>query len=273
MLQQSRLGLIPALNAGLSRCRGRYIARIDADDLMHGQRLTLQRRALDDASGLDAVGSHVRIFPRADLRDGTRSYERWLNGMGSADDVARDCWIECPVAHPSLMLRRESIPGGAYRDAGWPEDYDLVLRMLTGGRRIGVVPRRLLSWRDTPRRLQRTDPRYAIGRFTACKTAFLAASFLSESDRYILWGYGATGRALRKALAAHGKTPAHIVEVHLGRLGNRIHGAPVVPPEALPELPRRPLVVSVAGADARGLIRSALRTMDFVETRDYVVTA
>jgi hypothetical protein len=136
-----------------------------------------------------------------------------------------------------------------------------------------MVPRRLLSWRDSPHRLSRTHPRYTLERFTACKAAFLAAHFLAATDTYILWGYGDTGKALRRALLAHGKAPSHIVEVHPGRLDKRIHNAPVIPPAALLHVPRRPVVVSVAGAVARQAIRQAMARMGFVETADYVCAA
>ena len=37
-------GLVAALQTGLAYCRGRFVARMDADDLMHRQRLALQVR-------------------------------------------------------------------------------------------------------------------------------------------------------------------------------------------------------------------------------------
>ena len=136
-----------------------------------------------------------------------------------------------------------------------------------------MVPRRLLSWRDAPDRLSRTHPVYELDRFTACKAAFLANEFLARSDSYVLWGYGGTGRALRRALLEHDKAPSHIVELHPGRLGKRIHGAPVIPPQELTELPRNPVIVSVAGGKARGEIRYTLAGMGFVDGRDFVCTA
>ena len=107
----------------------------------------------------------------------------------------------------------------------------------------------------------------------ACKAAFLADGFLGGGDDYVLWGYGGTGRALRRALAAHGKRPTLVVEVHPGRIGNRIAGAPVVAPEGLADVPPRRLVASVAGAEARGLIRGFLTQLGWTEVRDYVVAA
>ena len=266
-------GIVPALNTGLRRCRAPLIARMDADDLMHRHRLAAQTQALRTDPRLAAVGCHVRLFPRRHLRPGRRAYERWLNSLDSADRVRQDAFVECPVAHPTLMMRRALLMDLGYRDCGWPEDYDLLLRVLTRGWRVGVVPRRLLSWRDAPQRLSRTHPAYDLARFTACKAAFLAAHFLSDADTYVLWGYGSTGKALRRALLRHGKTPSHIVELHPGRLGKRIHGAPVIPPQTLPSLPRRPLIASVAGEQARGEIRDALGRMGFVDGRDFVCAA
>jgi hypothetical protein len=187
--------------------------------------------------------------------------------------VREEAFVECPVVHPTLMVRHPVLARLGYRDAGWAEDYDLVLRMLGEGHEIGMVPRRLLAWRDRPDRLTRRHPRYALDRLTACRAAFLASGFLAGASDYVLWGYGGTGRALRRALLAHGKRPSHVVEVHRGRLGNVIHGAPVVPPAALGALGPCRVVASVAGEGPRGQIREALGAMGFVELRDFVCAA
>ena len=273
MIATAHQGLVAALNTGLTRCDGQYVARMDADDLMHRDRLVAQLAALAATPELVAVGSHVRVFPRAHLRDGMRAYERWLNSIDSAERVREDAFVESPVVHPSLLIRHGPLAAFGYRDQGWPEDYDLVLRLLGAGHEIGVVPRRLLSWRDSRTRRTRTDPSYRLDRITACKAAFLANDFLAERERYVLWGYGETGRALCRALMAHHKRPSHVVEVHRGRLGNVIHGAPVITPEELSFLRGSRVVVSVAGEEPRRQIRAALRTMGFHERRDFVCAA
>jgi glycosyltransferase involved in cell wall biosynthesis len=265
-------GLIPALNEGLAHCRGELIARMDADDVMRRDRLRLQVAALSSDPTLSAVGCHVRLFPRRSLSPRLREYEAWLNGLRSSEDVARDALVECPVAHPTLMMRREVAADG-YVDRGWPEDYDLVLRALRRGLRIGIVPRRLVAWRNGPDSLSRRDPRYCDERFTACKAHFLATGFLADHSRYVLWGYGGTGRRLRRALAEHGRTPSHIIEVKESRIGQRIHRADVIPATAVATVRGRPIVVSVARAGPRSIVRAALEREGFVEGRDFVCAA
>lgn len=273
LVEREHRGIVAALQAGLEVCRAPLVARFDADDLMSRLRLELQGRALAASPELTAVGCHVRFFPRAALRERRISYERWLQSIASSEAVEREAFVECPIAHPTLAIRRTALLEFGYRDRGWPEDYDLVLRLLQSGRRIGVVPRRLLHWRDSTSRLSRTSDTYAIAAFVECKAEFLASGFLSESDRYVLWGFGDTGKALSNALLRRGKRPEAIIELHPGRVGQLIRGVPVVTPQALPGLRSRPLVVSVSGAGPRREIRQALAVMGFCELRDYVCAA
>jgi len=273
LLRLSHVGIVRALQAGVEACSGELVARMDADDIMHRHRLRLQRAALAEAS-LAGVGCHVRLFPRgARLTDGLRAYERWLCAVMSSEDIAREAFVECPLAHPTWMMRRSIMVELGYRDADWPEDYDLLLRLLANGGRLGTVPKRLLLWRDGPRRLSRRSARYSLASFVACKAEHLSRSFLANTERYVLWGYGDTGKALAQALAQRGKHPSSIIELHPGRLEQLIRGVRVVRPEALLERRGEPIVVSVAGARPRSEIRAALTAMGFVELRDYVCAA
>jgi glycosyltransferase involved in cell wall biosynthesis len=268
-------GIVSALGAGLELCTGRYVARMDSDDIMLRDRLGAQIAMLDADPSLAGVGTHVRIFPRG----GRTSYQRWLNSLCTADMVARDAFVECPIAHPTWMMKRSTLASYGYRDMGWPEDYDLFLRMHVDGLRLGVVPRRLLLWRDLPTRLSRTSAACKADRLVLCKAHHLARGFLSGGGRYILWGYGDTGRALARALATEGKTPNLIVEVHPGRIGQTILGVPVVSPDrmrtgdALDRACGGHVVVSVAGDGPRADVRARAASLGLIEGRDFVCAA
>jgi glycosyltransferase involved in cell wall biosynthesis len=266
-------GLVPALNHGLEHAGGRLTARIDADDWMHRDRLAAQTALLDGRPEWAGVGCHARGFPRSSMGPGDRAYESWINRILSPADIRRELFVECPLLHPTWLFRTPTLRNLRYVERGWPEDYDLLLRLVTAGGQLGVLPERRLSWRHGGDRLSRRSSIYSAESFTRCKAHYLTQSFLASSDRYLLWGYGASGRRLRHALAGHGRLPSHVVEIHPGRIGNRIHGAPVVGIDAVASLPRRPLIVSVAGAGPRAEIRRLLTGLGWTETRDFYCAA
>jgi len=272
-IERPPAGIVAALDAGLDRACGAFVARMDADDRMHPERLEAQLALLAARADLAGVGSHVRSFPRAGRGPGERAYEHWLASIRDERDVRRDAFVECPLAHPTWTVRREAFETARYRDVDWPEDHDLLLRWLGAGLELGTVPRPLLAWRRNAARLSRTSPRYSVEAFARCRAHHLVRGLLAGSERYGLWGYGATGRGLARALAAEGRRPAGIVEVHPGRLGNRIGDADVIAPEDLDRRERLPLVVSVAGAVPRARIRRFLAARGFRDGTDFVCAA
>ncbi len=266
-------GVVTSRNLGLEQCRGKWIAILDADDWMHRERLRLQVGALQQHPW-HAVGAWPRFFQG--FGPGTARYQDWLRSMRSADDLWRQRFIEMPLAHPAMMLRADTLRRlGGYRDQGWPEDYDLFLRLCRlGTDALGVVPRVLHAWRVRPESLSRTSPAYTTQAFTRCRAAFLAADFLGpEHASFRLGGYGATGKALVKALATHGCHPHSIYEVHPRRIGRHIAAAPVHPWEALGPPAGPPLIVSVAGAAPRQRVRDFLLPRGWREGTDFVCAA
>jgi len=111
-----------------------------------------------------------------------RAYVGWQNTLLDHQSMARDRFVESPLAHPSAAARRAVLEGlGRWRDFDGPEDYDLWLRAFDAGLRFGKLDAVLLDWHDSPRRLTRTDPRYAPGRFLALKLEALARGPLAGS--------------------------------------------------------------------------------------------
>ncbi len=94
----------------------------------------------------------------------------WLNSLTEDQDIRTACYIECPLPHPTFMAHREIWQRlGGYRDIDGPEDYDLVLRAMLLGIRLGKPPGILLDWREHPGRLTHTDKRYRREAFTRCR--------------------------------------------------------------------------------------------------------
>lgn len=273
-LNLPRVGLVEALNSGLAMCRGKFVARMDGDDLAHPERLDLQLSLFREQPSLSVVGSLVDCFPTKKVRKGFSLYVEWLNSLVSPQDIARDIFIESPLAHPSVMMKRaEVLRLGGYQDYGWPEDYDLWLRYYTEGKLMAKVPEVLLSWREHTRRLTRTDPRYSVENFLRVKAHYLMLGPLCERDAVIIWGAGQMGRRLSKHLIRHSAPVKAFLDVDRNKIGRNLRGKPIYSVDELPAIWKRygspVILVAVASRGARVLIRERLRDQGFVEAQNY----
>lgn len=267
-------GLIPALNAGIEECRADLIARMDADDISHPQRLRLQVEYMRDHPDVSVLGCLVRSFPRNAIREGFLRYEAWLNSLATHEEIARDIFVESPLAHPSVMMRASDLRElGGYREMGWPEDYDLWLRFFMAGKRFGKVVRTLLFWRETPGRLTFTDSRYSLENFMRLKAHFLAMVVKEKGRPLIVWGAGMIGRRLTKHLAREGVQPIAVVDIDPRKIGRRLRGAPIIRPEQLADHTDAFIIAAVGSEGAREIIRGRLVEMGRIEAQDFLCAA
>jgi glycosyltransferase involved in cell wall biosynthesis len=271
-------GLIPALNLGLAHCRGRYVARMDADDLVDPQRLEKQVALLQAHPEISVAGCLVETFPREEVGQGFLIYEEWLNGLIEDAQIAREIFIESPIVHPSAMMYRQHLVDlQGYQDKGWAEDYDLWLRYYTAGHRFAKVPQVLLYWREHPSRMTHTDGRYSIENFLRAKAHYLLAGPLKERDALFIWGAGKTGRRLSKHLIRGGCRPEAFIDIAPAKIGKTMRGVAIVDKQELAPLwakYRRPLLVAaVASRGARQLIREELGHLGLVEGVDFLCAA
>src|SRR4030095_8219131 len=115
-----------------------------------------------------------------------------------------------------------------------------------------------LRWRDGSGRLTRVDPRYAAARFQALKVEALLAGPLRGGRRVVRWGGGPIGKGGARALG--GARVAAFVEVAPGRIGQTIHGAPVVGLQSAGEFPGALHLAAVGHAGARQRTRRAAQS-------------
>jgi len=120
-------GIVVALNRGLDACRGRYVARMDADDVALPDRLALQAARMDSSPDVVALGGALEYMDAAgaDL------------GLRRACGVGRSVLEANPLLHPTVMIRREALEAGRLRYQPryrYAEDYFLWLELSRVGR-------------------------------------------------------------------------------------------------------------------------------------------
>jgi glycosyltransferase involved in cell wall biosynthesis len=260
-------GLVRALNTGLAHARGALIARMDADDVCHAARLDLQRAHLLAHPELSVLGTRVRA--QADdgpVGEGLARYVAWQNALLSPQQHRLARFIESPLCHPSLMMRRTLLASlGGYREHDGPEDYDLLLRTCELGHALGKLDQELLCWRQRSGRATFSDPRYGLERFRRTKAPYLAREIAKQPRaRLVIWGAGPTGKRLARALAEHGARCSLFVDIDPRKIGRTAQGAPIAGVEQLDAV-RDLVVVAVGARGARALIAKALWERGFVE--------
>lgn len=236
-------GIARALNAGLDEARGDFIARMDADDVAHPQRLALQAAHLRQQPELDVSASRVRFGGDARTAYGFAHYVDWQNSLCSHEEMARNRFRDTPVCHPSAMFRRSAVARfGGYADGDFAEDWELWLRWFHAGARMEKLPEELLVWNDPPGRLTRTDARYADAANDALRARWLARHLRRQGQERV-WVLGA-GRVARRRLAPlwdEGIEPAAFIDIDPHKIGQQVplragdaRRVPVLSRQALP---------------------------------------
>jgi glycosyltransferase involved in cell wall biosynthesis len=268
-------GIVSALELARGQARGRYLLRMDADDIAHPRRLELTRAVLESDRGIACVSSLVESFDEtAAIGLGRRQYDAWLNAHVSHDAMARVRFVESPVAHPSVLLRAEAVASvGGYRDDPGPEDWDLWLRLFEAGYRFEKVPRILLRWRESPGRLTRTDARYEKSGLVSVRARHLARGPLARRGA-ILCGAGKGGGALAQALVAEGVRVKAFIDVARRRVGGRKAGIPVFAWSDLRYVRDDEVVLGAAGGrGARASLRATLLAIGLKEGSEFYLAA
>jgi glycosyltransferase involved in cell wall biosynthesis len=124
---EQRSGLATSLNRALDEARGRFVARLDADDVAMPRRLERQLAAVDSSPNLGVVGSAVLELDRAG-RPGA------VHAMPSSPtEVSWAALFSSPFYHPSVLVDRGLLERHSLRyDPTYleSEDYDLWTRLL-----------------------------------------------------------------------------------------------------------------------------------------------
>ena len=138
---EKNVGLSNVLNVGIGMARGKYIARMDSDDISMPNRLQVQVDYLDAHPEIDLVSVGMQLFGAKE--------EVWIREQ-NPEKVKINALFHSPVLHASSMWRKASFEkhGLLYRQDMVPaEDYDLWTRALLKGLNLSNLPEVLYKYR------------------------------------------------------------------------------------------------------------------------------
>ncbi len=132
-------GYTKSLNLALNIATGKYIARMDGDDISYSNRLEKQYHFMESNPDVVLCGGGYEVI----------NSNKTFNPYHSHDDLLFDLINHCPFAHPTIMIRSEVLKKFQINyDPNFEpaEDYEMWTR-LSGYGKISNIPEKLIQYR------------------------------------------------------------------------------------------------------------------------------
>lgn len=122
---RSNKGLIFTLNEMILLARGDYIARMDADDIAHPQRIEKQVGFLSENNDVAVLGTGYDYINEADIKIGSRKV------TSHSSLVRSSLLVGNPIAHPTVMFNKAKCGSELYYNDSYlhAEDFELWVRL------------------------------------------------------------------------------------------------------------------------------------------------
>ena len=139
LYNETNLGLALSLNRAISAAKGKYIARMDADDIANAERLQLEIEYIEKHQ-VDMVATNAIIVDE--------NSQEIRKGISLPENPMSELEYTNIIIHPSVLMRKDAVCNlGGYRNFKRSQDYDLWLRLITAGYKIRIIDSYLMKYR------------------------------------------------------------------------------------------------------------------------------
>lgn len=143
-LETRKHDFIQNLNLGLKLASGSYIARMDADDIMHTERLRVQLKRMKKNPNISVCGTWAKVFS-----DNRKEQNFSHQGSGIIYDPVLQLLKHNMLIHPSVMMKKSFLFDNhiEYQDYPCVEDYKMWFDIAKAGGELFIEPQELLMFR------------------------------------------------------------------------------------------------------------------------------
>ncbi len=268
-LNNNGSGIIDALKCGYTEAVGRFIHRMDADDLMVPEKLASLKEKLIHVGEGNVVTGKVEYFAAEGVNDGYLNYQNWLNELCDKGTHWMELFKECVIASPNWLVYRSDFEKcGAFNSEIYPEDYDLVFRMHQKGLNVVAVETITHLWRDHQERSSRNDENYAAYTFFEIKLRYFLALKYDKNRPLMVWGSGKKGKDLAKKLQSK-NVPFTWVSNNPNKHGKEIYDQLMESFESIATKDQPQIIITVALKNAKTQIIDFLDKLMLEEGKDF----
>jgi glycosyltransferase involved in cell wall biosynthesis len=262
----SGTGIIKAMQSAYKLAKGSVIHRMDADDLMPPNKLSLMVSALKPYS---VVTGKVSYFcDEHEVGDGFQKYTTWLNGLMDGDDFWRDVYRECPMPSSAWMMHRADFEQiGGFQSTLMPEDYDLAFRVLKSDLAVIRLKDIIHHWRDSATRTSRNESLYFPIAYLPLKVHYFLELHYNTSKTLTLWGAGKKGKLVAKQLIKRDISFNWVTNNHQ-KIGKDIYGVILKSDKNL-KYKATQMILALSSPDEQIALQTDLDRNELLHIKDY----
>lgn len=184
-LIQKEHDYINSLNTAISYSIGKYIARMDADDVMMPNKIEIQYSYMENHPEIDVCGTFVYFWHKYGMHEYTYPEKH--------NDIALSMILKNSICHPSVLLRRKSLEKSVNLNCLYnqkyiyAEDYRLWCNLIMEGLKFSILPEFLLKYRISGNQVTKTKKYHMKQSATLVQVDylyFMASKFLEENPEY-----------------------------------------------------------------------------------------
>jgi glycosyltransferase involved in cell wall biosynthesis len=268
-----------ALNYGLEKCTGEYIAKVDGDDLYHKDRFKLQKEFLDNNPDIALVKSLVEYFPDNEQVKKSSRYkyckdviEKYKNRVITSEEIKEKLYWFCCIPHTTIMVRSNILKKINYNHYRLFEDYDLFYRINKKGYIMDTLTETLVKVRvsnnsTTIRESQGSEfeeVAYEIKKEEIEK-------MIKDNVPVYIWGTGSFGKNVLNVFNKKNITVAGFIDSNYKNLDKEYNNIPILPPSHLEEQKHLDPKVFIASQPGMFEIANQLEKYGYKHLSDYMV--
>lgn len=158
IFNEENLGLANSLNKAIKLCTGKYVARMDGDDVSLNNRIQEQVFFMEKNLEISLSGTYAHVIDEYGVK--INEYKKPLDHHS----IVKYSKFASPVLHPSWIVKRSLFKNvGYYDDISPAQDYAFILKVINSGFKIANIPIFGIEYRVQKNSLSHSN---------SCKTIF-----------------------------------------------------------------------------------------------------
>lgn len=181
-VNEKNMGLTASLNKGLGLAKGKYICRMDADDISIDKRIENQKKYLEE-NDYDLIGGISQM-----IDENGKSIYSIKKVPTDMEKIKKALRYNQIISHPTWFGKKEVFNKlNGYRNMPLCEDYDFTLRAVLNGYKISNIDETVLKYRMTSSSISRSNlyEQYLFARFITKKYSKNKIADIKEAKQYV----------------------------------------------------------------------------------------